>query len=156
MFVLVPVANRRAFVRELSRAIAATERYGAKAAVVYFDVNGFKSINDNLGHAAGDAALHHIAEILSASVRETDTVGRLGGDEFGVILSHSEDEETKDKAEALVNAIHAAPFIWDGEAIDIQVAFGAYTFRPGENADDALAAADRAMYTHKKGMKKVG
>jgi len=154
--VLVPVANRRAFVRELSRAIAATERYGAKAAVVYFDVNGFKTINDNLGHAAGDAALHHIAKILSASVRETDTVGRLGGDEFGVILSHSEDEETKDKAKALVDAIHAAPFIWDGEAIDVQVAFGAYSFQPGENADDALAAADRAMYAHKKGMKKAG
>ena len=123
---------------------------------MYFDVNGFKTINDNLGHAAGDAALQHIAKILSASVRETDTVGRLGGDEFGVILSHSEDEETKDKAEALVDTIHAAPFIWDGKAIDIQVAFGAYSFQPGENADDALAAADRAMYTQKKGMKEVG
>jgi len=154
--VLVPIANRRAFVRELSRAIAATERYGAKAAVVYFDVNGFKDINDKLGHAAGDAALHHIAEILSASVRETDTVGRLGGDEFAVILSHSEDEETKDKAEALVDAIHATPFMWEEQSIDVQVAFGAYTFQPGENADDALAAADRAMYAQKKGMKKAG
>ena len=147
--VMLPVANRRAFVRELSRAIAATERYGAKAAVVCFDINGFKHINDTLGHAAGDAALHHIADILSASVRETDTVGRLGGDEFGVILSHSEDQETKGKAEALVDAIHAAPFEWDGQTIDVQVAFGAYTFQPGEDADDALAAADRAMYIRK-------
>jgi PleD family two-component response regulator len=70
--VLVPIANRRAFVRELSRAVAATERYGGKAAVVYFDVNGFKDINDKLGHPAGDAALHHIADILSpASVKQT-------------------------------------------------------------------------------------
>ncbi len=83
-------------------------------------------------------------------------MGRLGGDEFGVILSHSEDEETKDKAEALVDAIHAAPFMWEGQSIDVQVAFGAYTFQPGENADDALAAADRAMYAHKKGIKKAG
>ena len=57
-------------------------------------------------------------------------MGRLGGDEFGVILSHSEDEETKGKAEALVDAIRAAPFEWEGETIDIQVAFGAYTFSP--------------------------
>ena len=83
-------------------------------------------------------------------------MGRLGGDEFGVILSHSEDEETKGKAEALVDAIRAAPFEWEGETIDIQVAFGAYTFQPGEDSDDALAAADRAMYAHKKGLKKAG
>ena len=125
---LVPTANRRAFVRELSRAIAATERYGAKAAVVYFDINGFKSINDSLGHAAGDAALHHIANILLSSVRETDTVGRLGGDEFGVILSHSEEHETIEKAAALVTAIRSAPFHWQGEPVPIEIAFGAYAF----------------------------
>ena len=150
---LVPTANRRAFVRELSRAIAATDRYGAKAAVVYFDINGFKKINDTLGHAAGDAALQHIAGILLASVRETDTVGRLGGDEFGVILSHSDEDETREKAEALVRAIRSSPFEWEGQTIAIEIAFGAYTFRPGENADHALAAADQAMYEHKKGMK---
>ncbi len=150
---LVPTANRRAFVRELSRAIAATERYGAKAAVVYFDINGFKEINDTLGHAAGDAALHHVAGVLLTSVRESDTVGRLGGDEFGVILSHSEEYETTEKAEALVNNIRSTPFEWEGKPVPIHVAFGAYTFRPGEDADQALAAADQAMYEHKREMK---
>ena len=84
---LVPVANRRAFVRELSRMVAYSERYNSVSSVLYFDIDGFKEINDKHGHAPGDAALQHIAEIFSLNVRESDVVGRLGGDEFGVILA---------------------------------------------------------------------
>src|SRR5581483_1972703 len=83
---LMPVANRRAFVRELSRMIAFTQRYGLPSSVVYFDINGMKQINDSHGHTAGDAALQHIAKILVDNIRSSDLVGRLGGDEFAVIL----------------------------------------------------------------------
>ncbi len=75
---LTPIANRRAFVRELSRMIAFTRRYGPPSSVVYFDVDGLKQINDTHGHPAGDAALRHIAEILCNNVRSSDVVGRLG------------------------------------------------------------------------------
>ena len=92
---LAPIANRRAFVRELSRMIAFSKRYGSPSSVVYFDVDGLKQINDTHGHPAGDAALRHVAEILCNNVRSSDVVGRLGGDEFGVILAQTNQEQAK-------------------------------------------------------------
>jgi diguanylate cyclase (GGDEF)-like protein len=102
---LTPTANRRAFVRELSRAMSQAERYGTPASVVYFDIDSFKGINDTHGHAAGDAALMHVVDIVMRHIRDTDVVGRLGGDEFGVILSHADEATTMEKAEALVSDI---------------------------------------------------
>src|SRR5205085_8095018 len=78
---LTPVANRRAFVRQLTRMIAFSHRYGVPASVVYFDINNMKQINDSHGHPAGDAALRHIANVLRENIRGSDIVGRLGGDE---------------------------------------------------------------------------
>src|ERR1700712_1291455 len=85
---LLPLLNRRAFVRELTRYIAFSGRYNTPASLIYFDMNHLKRINDTYGHAAGDAALKHFAETLLGHVRDSDCVGRLGGDEFGVLLTH--------------------------------------------------------------------
>ncbi len=148
--VLVPVANRRAFVRELSRLMAFAQRYGTQGSVLYFDINGMKEINDSLGHGAGDAALRHVAEVLVGNVRASDMVGRLGGDEFGVILSQSDQEAARGKAERLAQAILSRPLEWEGRRLDIEISFGTYSFAGGESVDDALAAADHAMYRHKK------
>lgn len=147
---LAPVANRRAFVRELSRTIAFSERYDSPSSVIYVDVNGLKPINDTYGHAAGDAALMQIADILVESVRESDVVGRLGGDEFGVILSHGDEPAATEKAGALAGMIEARPLEWNGDEISLHVSWGVYTFRGGDSAGDALAAADRAMYEQKQ------
>ena len=106
---LVPVSNRRAFVRELSRVVAYSERYDSVSSVLYFDIDGFKQINDQYGHAAGDAALQHIAEIFTLNVRESDVVGRLGGDEFGVILAQSDAATAAEKAMILAQAIETTP-----------------------------------------------
>src|SRR5690242_14568391 len=76
---LTPLLNRRAFLRELHRIRTFSQRYGAPASLVYFDLDGFKSVNDRYGHAAGDAALQAVAERLLANVRESDLVGRMGG-----------------------------------------------------------------------------
>ena len=76
-------ATAAAFLRSLARIIAYVGRYGAACSLLYFDVDGLKSINDTHGHAAGDAALVHIADLLRSSIRTSDVVGRLGGDEFG-------------------------------------------------------------------------
>ena len=94
---LAPIANRRAFVRELSRALSITERYGTPSSLVYFDVNGLKEINDTYGHTAGDEGLLRVASILREHVRDVDVVGRLGGDEFGVIMVQTELEPAFDK-----------------------------------------------------------
>ena len=86
---LCPVFNRRAFERELRREIALADRYGSPFCVVIIDLDGFKSINDRFGHGVGDQALIAVAEVLTENTRETDIVGRIGGDEYAVLLTHA-------------------------------------------------------------------
>lgn len=146
---MLPVVNRRAFVRELSRAMSVAQRYGEPSSVGYFDVNNMKQINDEHGHAAGDAALMHVADTLLANVRQSDIVGRLGGDEFGVILTHVDEETAARKTAELAEKISATPAAWPGGEVAVTIAYGSYTFSGAEDADDALHAADRAMYAQK-------
>jgi diguanylate cyclase (GGDEF)-like protein len=147
---LTPVANRRAFVRELSRMIAFTRRYGPPSSVVYFDVNGMKQINDTHGHPAGDAALRHVADILCKNVRSADVVGRLGGDEFGVILTQTNQEQATAKATALAEEIGDAPLRWGETRITVSAAYGVYSFSGSDDAQVAIEAADKAMYRQKR------
>jgi diguanylate cyclase (GGDEF)-like protein len=147
---LLPVLNRRAFVREMSRAISYGERYDAPSALIYFDLDGFKAINDAFGHAAGDAALAHVGNLLTANVRESDIVGRLGGDEFGVILAKADRGQAEKKARALVDLLAANPFGWEGKPLALSFAFGVHTFKKGDSADAAMASADKAMYAAKR------
>jgi diguanylate cyclase (GGDEF)-like protein len=147
---LIPVANRRAFVRQLTRMIAFTHRYGVPASVVYFDINNMKQINDEHGHPAGDAALRHIAEVLRQNIRSSDIVGRLGGDEFGVILAQTDEAQAHGKAAALAASIAATPLRWEGLIIAVTAAFGVYAFSGSDDPQHAIEAADRAMYRQKR------
>lgn len=148
---LLPVANRRAFVRELSRMMSFGERYGITGSVLYFDVNHLKRINDEHGHAAGDAALRKIAEVLLANVRGSDLVGRLGGDEFGVILTQADEQTAREKAAALAQLIADTALDWEGAQIPLSVAYGMQPLTEAAGADDALNAADKEMYRQKRG-----
>ena len=147
---LAPIANRRAFVRELSRMIAFTRRYGPPSSVIYFDVNGMKQINDTYGHPAGDAALRHVAEVLCKNVRSSDIVGRLGGDEFGVILAQTSQDQANAKAVALAEAIASTLLRWGGADISVSAAYGVYSFSGSDDAQVAIEAADKAMYDQKR------
>lgn len=147
---LTPIANRRAFVRELTRMIAFSQRYGVPSSVVYFDVNGMKQINDSHGHPAGDAALRHVAKVLLDNTRSSDVVGRLGGDEFGVILAHTSEEQANRKASALAEALATTPLRWGDADIRVGAAFGVYSFSGKDDPHVAIEAADRAMYRHKR------
>src|SRR5215469_4100243 len=148
---LLPVLNRRAFVRELTRHISFSARYGTPASVVYLDLDGFKLINDTYGHAAGDAVLSHVAETLSQHVRESDVVGRLGGDEFGIILTHANQEQANRKAQSLLETLSANPAIYNGQSLPVGVSWGAFELHASENAETAMARADEAMYSRKRG-----
>ncbi len=112
--VLTPLLNRRAFMREVQRAIAVARRHDIPASVIFFDLDGFKAVNDRYGHAAGDAALVAVAERLQAEVRESDVVGRLGGDEFAVLLLHADREAATQKAEALRACVMQTPVAFEG------------------------------------------
>lgn len=151
--VLLPVLNRRAFLREVSKAVALAERHDAPSALVYMDLNGFKDINDTHGHAAGDAALHHVASLLTAHVRETDAVGRLGGDEFGLVLTLTGRDGAQAKAQELVDILHATPFTYNGQELAVGAAWGCHPLEPGHKAEEAMAEADAAMYARKQAQK---
>src|SRR5262249_27773396 len=118
--------------------------------LIYFDMNHMKKINDAHGHAAGDAALKHFSETLLAHVRDSDYVGRLGGDEFGVLLTHAGQELALKKADILAEALRASPLIWKGSQVPLSFSYGAFELKPGDNADTAIARADEAMYAQKK------
>jgi diguanylate cyclase (GGDEF)-like protein len=147
---LVPALNRRAFVRELSRAIAYCRRYGGSAAVLYLDLDGFKAVNDRFGHPAGDAALVQVAELLTAQVRESDVVARLGGDEFGLLLQQVDAATAAAKAQALAEAIADERFVFEGQEMRLGGAFGVRAFDGHTDPEAWLAEADAAMFVRKR------
>jgi diguanylate cyclase (GGDEF)-like protein len=148
--VLTPLANRRAFMRELARTIAFAQRYGGPAALVYFDLDGFKQVNDRFGHAAGDEALKAVAQRLLAHTRESDLVGRLGGDEFGVILNQADQPTALAKAAQLAAAIEGEPVACGDYMTPLHVTWGVRPVDGAESAEALLADTDAAMYASKK------
>ncbi|MGC2412862.1 MAG: GGDEF domain-containing protein [Stellaceae bacterium] len=153
---LTGVANRRAFVRQLTRTIAFTHRYGVPASVVYFDLNNMKQINDAHGHPIGDAALRHLATVLRENIRSSDIVGRLGGDEFGVILAQTDEAQAHGKAAALAKAIAETPMRQGELTITISAAYGVHAFSGTDDPQHAIEAADRAMYRQKRATEHAG
>jgi diguanylate cyclase (GGDEF)-like protein len=147
---LLPLLNRRAFVRELTRYISFAGRYGTPATLLYFDLDGFKQVNDKFGHAAGDAVLAHFADTLLAQTRDSDVVSRLGGDEFGVLLAHTDVERGRKKADALADRLESEPTQWQGQQIPIGFSYGAFELKGDDTPDVAMARADAAMYAQKK------
>jgi diguanylate cyclase (GGDEF)-like protein len=148
---LTPVLNRRAFEREMQRAIASADRYGEELSLVYFDLNGFKDVNDLFGHAAGDAALKHVADVLAANVRGSDIVGRMGGDEFAVVLTRASAEDAARRAGQLAAMVEAEPVRWRSQIFKLSVAHGVRPFTKGKSALELIAEADAAMYLRKRG-----
>ena len=153
---LLPVLNRRAFMREISRFIAFAERYGTPSSLLYFDLDNFKAVNDAHGHAAGDAVLRHFADLIASQIRDSDILARIGGDEFAVLLAHVTLEQATKKGASLARALREKPPVWNGETVRLSFSFGAYELHAGLNPDSAIAHADSAMYLRKRaGTKKA-
>lgn len=146
---LTPTLNRRAFLRELHRTMSEVERYRTPAAVLYIDLDGFKQLNDNFGHAAGDAVLRHVGRLLVESVRESDIVGRLGGDEFGIILNRAPADEARAKARLLGELINNSAIIHAEQMHRVHVSVGVHPIAAVEDPEYAIARADEAMYADK-------
>ena len=150
MDVLTPVLNRRAFLREMKRVSAFAQRYGSPASVVFFDLDDFKAVNDRFGHAAGDEALKAVAKRLLSNVRESDVVGRMGGDEFAVLLAQADKETALAKAQTLADAIRDTPVQFGEWSAPLHVSYGVREIEPGADAEEALAEADAAMFVRKR------
>lgn len=148
---LTSIPNRFLSLDRLSQMIKEMDRNGEKGAVVFLDVDDFKKVNDSLGHDAGDKVLIEAANRLSSTVRESDTVGRLGGDEFIVLLgSLTECFDAVDVVEKLLD-VFREPFNIDGRELILTTSIGVAVFPDnGENATDLLRNADAAMYQSKE------
>ena len=143
---LTPLLNRRALIRELGRIRTFAQRYGSPASLVYFDMDDLKGVNDRFGHAAGDAAIRAVAERLLANLRDSDIVGRMGGDEFAVILVQADHATAEGKAAQLARAIEAEPLRFGDWSAPLHVSWGVREISMDAEPETLVADADAAMY----------
>lgn len=146
---LLNIYNRRGFERELDRSIAYIRRYKASGALIVLDVDRLKPINDTFGHAAGDIVLKGVVAVLMRHVRSSDVVGRLGGDEFGLLLWNLTEADALAKAAALEQAIDQLTFVFKGRPVVAGASAGIALIGTADSAADVMEAADRAMYARK-------
>ena len=146
---LIGLPNRRGFMRRLDALIARVKRYGDHGAMLFVDIDGLKGINDSRGHKAGDEALIRVSEMLVGGVRSGDCVGRLGGDEFGILLEHADEAIANETAARLVERIAGSGFSHDGAPLKLGVAIGVAIIGPEDDAAAVMARADQAMYLKK-------
>ncbi|TVP49084.1 MAG: GGDEF domain-containing protein [Halomonas sp.] len=148
---LTGLPNRRLFLDRLEQEVKHAKRRSQPIALLFMDLDGFKDVNDSLGHEAGDRILAEVAERLADCVRANDTVARLGGDEFTVILTGAEQRQDVEIVAQGIIDILAMPFHIGQQRIQISVSIGASFYPDAASSPDALLeAADQAMYKAKK------
>ena len=153
---LTGLANRRLLSDRLSVALVHARRSMSAVAVVYLDLDGFKQINDMLGHSAGDVLLKLVAARLAATVREEDTVARVGGDEFILGLWHVSDADYAATVASKVIEAVSQPYDIEGHAVRITMSAGIGLYPVhGEDADTLMKSADLALYDAKRAGKNV-
>jgi diguanylate cyclase (GGDEF)-like protein len=148
---LTDLLNRRGLERELKRALAYVKRYETSAVLVYLDLDGFKSVNDRHGHAAGDAVLKAVAMVLIRQVRASDLVARLGGDEFVVLLWNLAEADAPAKARSLEAAVGRMTAAYGEAILSVGASAGTTMLLPLDAPAGVLERADRAMYLRKTG-----
>ncbi|EAQ96738.1 GGDEF domain-containing protein [Congregibacter litoralis] len=145
---LTGILNRRAFDSELALAVARAERHQRELSLIVLDLDAFKALNDNYGHAAGDAILRAVARIMTETARRIDIVARIGGEELAVILPDTPASAALRLAERLRQAIDAA----STDSLAVSASFGVSSIQDtGHDAKALLAAADQALYAAKDG-----
>lgn len=144
---LTGLLNRRCFQNELNHHIELAKRYNYEGAVLFIDLDQFKYINDTLGHHGGDKYLIKIADCLQGLLRSTDVLGRLGGDEFGIIVARSNEEEIKNVCKKILKSLNEEIIVSSGLQMHTSASIGVAIFpRHSDLSDEILAKADAAMY----------
>ncbi len=148
---LTGLVNRREFERRLEEAAEAARRGEATHMLCYLDLDRFKIVNDSSGHLAGDSMLREAAKLLRDAVRDSDTVSRIGGDEFGLLLAGCPLEKARQIADDVCRAVAAYRFVWHDRVFNIGVSIGLIEIgREAGTVEQLLAAADSACYVAKK------
>jgi diguanylate cyclase (GGDEF)-like protein len=146
---LLDIANRRGFERELARAVLHVHRYQRSAAVVFIDLDNFKSINDRFGHLAGDAALKAVSEVIISACRGSDTVARFGGDEFAVLLWNLGESAARAKALSFEKTIEAMKIRFPTDVCSVGASAGVTMLRRFDSPTQVIERADQDMYSRK-------
>ena len=148
---LTGLPNRQLLIDRLQQGVLNAERYGRGVGVVFIDLDDFKLVNDSLGHSAGDAALIEVAQRLRQAVRETDTVGRFGGDEFVVVVTEQIDDDAMLLVVERIRAALGVPMAIGGVSHTLTPSLGYCAFPgAGRTAEELLMHADVAMYEAKR------
>jgi diguanylate cyclase (GGDEF)-like protein len=148
---LTDLPNRVLFNDRLTQAISLAERQKKQLAVMYIDLDHFKKINDSLGHDIGDKLLQSVADRLKASVRRSDTISRLGGDEFLVLLSQVEHEEDAIFSARKILRALTVPYVINSNSLDVSVSIGVSAYpSDGQDAEGLINKADNALYEAKR------
>jgi len=146
---LTGALNRRALQQQLLALQAAVPR-GHPMTLLMVDVDHFKRINDSLGHAGGDAALVHLVGLLQSGIRDADVLGRMGGEEFCLLLPDTPLADAAGVAERLRQRLQSQPFVWQGRSQTLTASFGLAAAQPGDaNGSSALSQADAQLYRAK-------
>ena len=146
---LTCLPNRRQVIKELQNEVIRAERYKTPISISMIDIDHFKRINDSYGHTVGDQVLFNLANILQESVRDPDTVGRYGGEEFLVVLPNTHLQEAVEQAARLCKRIREAD-VNVGEVIHLTVSIGVAEYKHGEESwQKFLSRADMALYEAK-------
>ncbi len=149
---LTGLFNRNTFVELSRRELARAQRQGSATTILLLDLDHFKRINDTWGHPAGDAVLRHVATLATSTVRSTDLVGRLGGEEFIVLLPNTSAEAGRKLAEKLRNRLEVSPVLWEKTSIAVTASFGlaGTTAEEKRDFDHLYTDADKALYLAKQ------
>ncbi|MCS6944900.1 MAG: diguanylate cyclase [Sutterellaceae bacterium] len=146
---LTQALNRRGFEEAFRVETARATRYEAPLVLALLDLDNFKKLNDSLGHVAGDRALVHFAQTLQASLRPTDLIARLGGEEFAVLLPATDVREARQAIERVREQLARSPLPLEGQEARLSFSAGVAAWRRDEPLEDLLNRADRALYTAK-------
>jgi diguanylate cyclase (GGDEF)-like protein/PAS domain S-box-containing protein len=148
---LTGLVNRREFERRLEEAIESGHRGAGQHVLCYLDLDRFKLVNDTSGHLAGDSMLREVAKLLRDAVRDSDTVGRVGGDEFGTLLVGCPLDKARQIADDLTRSVGEYRFVWKDKIFNIGVSVGLVEIsRESGTLEELWAAADTACYVAKK------
>ena len=149
---LTGLLNRRGFKIELTRTLSRAERVKETGLLLLCDLDGFKRINDNYGHAAGDAVLCSVAKLLHRFVRRSDSIARLGGDEFAVLMTNTPRGPAQPAMRKLVHLINTFVVEWNADRIPLAASFGSAPYDRTSSAEQLLLESDLALYRAKREM----
>jgi diguanylate cyclase (GGDEF)-like protein len=147
---LTGLFDHAAIVSQLEQEVQRSHRYGSPLSVLMLDIDDFKEVNDTLGHLAGDAVLGQVADLLQSGIRDIDSIGRYGGEEFLVILPETDAAPATLIADRLRESGGEHFFAYDSKTIHISLSGGVASYREGKGANELIRAADENLYKAKK------